>query len=133
MQAQTFSRAQCLASQICRGSSLRPKQVASSVQSLNQRSVDFVAARSSTCSARRQLTTTRAESGNGASPAPSGLSIDLRGTTRSLGIVGLLWVVVCSTCVVVQGRKRSLLVLRTIRHVIVAVTSCRSRVQSFEV
>ena len=119
MQAQTFSRAQCLAAQFCRGSSLRSKQAAhlSRVQHSSCRTADCTAARSSKCSPRRQLTTTRAESGNGASPAPSGLSIDLRGIARSLGTLVFRYLAIPLTCAVVQGRKRSLLVLRTIRHV----------------
>lgn len=84
MNSQTLSRGQCLASHICKGSSLRPRQAAhahlSSVQRLGQANAELATSRGSTCSTKRLLTTTRAENGNGASPAPSGLSIDLRGS-----------------------------------------------------
>lgn len=85
MNTQTISRGHCLASQICKGSTLRPRPAAhlSSVQRLGQANAEVATPRGSTCSSRRHLTTTRAEAGNGANPAPSGLAIDLRGPLDS--------------------------------------------------
>ncbi|KAL3136928.1 hypothetical protein ABBQ32_006534 [Trebouxia sp. C0010 RCD-2024] len=81
MNTQTLSRGHCLAFQICKGSSLRPRQAAylGSVQRLGSANAEIATPRGSTCFSRRHLTTTRAETGNGASQAPSGLAIDLRG------------------------------------------------------
>lgn len=123
MNTQTFSRGQCLASHICKGSSLRPRQAAhvhlSSVQRLSQANAELATPRGSTCSTRRLLTTTRAENGNGASPAPSGLSIDLRGSldvarrhTHMFGGLSGYW-----ARMLLQARRPSSLVLRTIRQV----------------
>lgn len=60
---------------------MRPRQAAhlSSVQRLDQTSAGFVTSHTNASTTRRHLSATRAESGNGASPAPSGLSIDLKG------------------------------------------------------
>ena len=107
MNTQTLSRGQCLASQICKGSSLRPRQAAhvhlSSAQRLGQANAEVATPRGSICSTRRLLTTTRAENGNGASPAPSGLSIDLRGSLdyrkkTSPSHVRKNWAVNCVAC-----------------------------------
>ena len=124
MNSQTLSRSQCLASHICKGSSLRPRRAAhvhlSSVQRLGRANAGLATSRGRTCSTRHLLTTTRAENGNGASPAPAGLSIDLRGSPLpSLDVT--------STClkslsghlprVLLQARRPSSLVLRMIRQV----------------
>lgn len=86
MNTQTLSRAQCLASQICKSSSMRPRQAAhlGSVQRTSQSIASSSAPHISLNTSRRHLAVTRAESGNGASPAPSGLAINLKGKRATI-------------------------------------------------